>query len=55
MTSIFNFLWKPTSGGLKYELIGKNGIKQIINHVKGHHHLTTKDNLFNNMQHYYKS
>ena len=52
---MFNFLWKPTSGGIKYDLISKNGIKQIINHVKGHYHLTTKDNLFNNMQHYYES
>lgn len=36
MDSLYNYKWKPTSGGLKYDLIGKHGLKQVINHVKGH-------------------
>lgn len=55
MDSLYNFKWKPTSGGLKYDLIGKHGLKQVINHVKGHGNLTTKDNLFINMKSYYES
>lgn len=25
--SLFNFKWKPTSGGIKYEMISKHGLK----------------------------
>jgi len=25
--SLYNFKWKPTSGGIKYDLIGKHGLK----------------------------
>lgn len=25
--SLFHFKWKPTSGGIKYEMIGKHGLK----------------------------
>ena len=27
LDSLFNFKWKPTSSGIKYDLIGKHGIK----------------------------
>ena len=53
--SLYNFKWKPTSGGIKYDLIGKHGLKQLVNHVKGHGQLTTKDNLFINLKAYYES
>lgn len=53
--SLYNFKWKPTSGGIKYDLISKHGLKQLVNHVKGHYHLTTKDNLFMNLKSYYES
>ena len=53
--SLFNFKWKPTSGGIKYEMISKHGLKQLVNHVKGHSHLTTKDSLFINLKSYYES
>ena len=53
--SLYNFKWKPTSGGIKYDMISKHGLKQLVNHVKGHGCLTTKDNLFVNMKAYYES
>lgn len=53
--SLYNFKWKPTSCGIKFDLIGKHGLKQLVNHVKGHWALTTKDNLFVNMKTYYES
>lgn len=53
--SLYNFKWKPTSGGIKWDLVGKHGLKQVVNHVRGHGSLTTKDNLFLNMKAYYES
>lgn len=53
--SLYNFKWKPTSGGIKYDMISKHGLKQLVNHVKGHGQLTTKDNLFLNMKLYYET
>ena len=35
--SLYNFKWKPTSSGIKFDMISKHGLKQMINHVKGHH------------------
>lgn len=52
--SLYNFKWKPTSAGIKYDMISKHGLKQLVNHVKGHGCLTTKDNLFLNMKHFYE-
>ena len=53
--SLFNFKWKPTSNGIKWDSISKHGLKQLVNHVRGHGSLTTKDNLFLNMKSYYES
>lgn len=53
--SLYNFKWKPTSGGIKYDMISKHGLKQLVNHVKGHGNLTTKDNLFINLKAYYET
>ena len=53
--SLYNFKWKPTSSGIKYDLISKHGLKQLVNHVRGHGCLTTKDNLFLNLKSYYES
>jgi hypothetical protein len=53
--SLYNFKWKPTSGGINFDLISKHGIKQLVNHVKGHGCLTTKDNLLLNLKSYYES
>jgi len=36
-------------------MISKHGLKQLVNHVKGHDCLTTKDNLFLNMKSYYET
>ena len=35
--SLYNFKWKPTSGGIKYDMLSKHGLKQLVNHVKGHY------------------
>ena len=53
--SLYHFKWKPTSGGIKHDLISKHGLKQIVNHVRGHGTLTTKDNLFLNLRQFYES
>ena len=53
--SLYHFKWKPTSGGIKFDLISKHGLKQVVNHVRGHGSLTTKDNLFLNMKQFYES
>lgn len=53
--SLYNFKWKPTSNGIKYDMISKHGLKQLVNHIKGHHELTTKDNLFVNLKSYYET
>lgn len=55
LDSLFNFKWKPTSCGLKYDMISKHGLKQLVNHVQGHQSLTTKDRLFYNMKAYYEA
>jgi len=52
---LYNFKWKPTSCGIKYDLISKHGLKQLVNHVKGHGNLTTKDSLFLNLRSYYET
>jgi hypothetical protein len=51
--SLYNLKWKPTSGGIIYESISKHSLKQLVNHIKGHHEITTKDLLFLNMKAYY--
>lgn len=53
--SLYNFKWKPTSCGIKYDMINKHGLKQLVNHVKGHQYLTTKDNLFLSLKAFYES
>ena len=55
LDSLYNFKWKPTSAGLKYDLISKHGLKQVVNHVKGHYQLTTKDNLFLNIKSFFET
>jgi hypothetical protein len=55
LDSLYNFKWKPTSCGIKFDMISKHGLKQLVNHVKGHGCLTTKDNLFVNMKLFYES
>jgi hypothetical protein len=49
-TYVFNFKWKPTSQYLSYEKLSKHGFKQLVNHIDGHHALTTKDELFANLK-----
>ena len=54
LDSLFNFKWKPTSGGIHYDVISKHGLKQLVNHVQGHQEMTTKDRLFINLKTYYE-
>lgn len=53
--SLYHFKWKPTSHGIKFDLISKHGLKQVVNHVRAHGCLTTKDNLFLNLKQFYES
>jgi hypothetical protein len=36
-------------------MISKFGLRQLVNHVRGHHEITTKDRLFLNMKTYYEA
>ena len=54
LDSLFNFKWKPTSSGLKFDMISKHGLKQLVNHVQGHQAITTKDRLFLNLKQHYE-
>ena len=51
--SLYNFKWKACSIGINFDLIGKHGLKQVVNHIRGHGELTTKDCLFFNMRDYF--
>jgi len=53
--SLYNFKWKPTSNGINYDMISKHGLKQLVNHIRGHNALTTKDNLFLNLKSFYET
>lgn len=33
MDSLFNFKWKPVSNGINFDIVGKHGLKQVINHI----------------------
>jgi hypothetical protein len=50
--SLFNFKWQPISFGLKYDLLSKYGLKQLVNHIEGHENISTKDALFINLRSY---
>ena len=54
LDSLFNFKWKPCSNGINFDFIGKHGLKQLVNHVRGHQELTTKDRLFFNMKDFFE-
>ncbi len=45
---LFNFKWLPFSRGVQYSQMNAFGVKQLVNHINGHEHLTTKDKLFEN-------
>ena len=53
--TIFNFKWQPTSKGIKFDLVSKNGQKQMVNHFENHKAITTKDNLFRCLQRYWEA
>ena len=48
----FNFKWQPFSSGFRFDLLGASNIKQAINHFEYHFELSSKSNLFLNMQMY---
>ena len=53
--TIFNFKWQPTSKGIKFDLVSKNGQKQMVNHFENHKAITTKDNLFRCLHKYWEA
>jgi hypothetical protein len=46
--TLYQFKWHPISRGIKFDLVGKHGTKQLVNHFENHHIFTTKDNMFRN-------
>jgi hypothetical protein len=49
-TSLFDFKWTPYSSHIKYDLLGKHGAMNLVNHFEYHHCITQKDSVFNNIQ-----
>lgn len=47
--TMFNFKWQQSSNGIKFNQISINGKKQMVNHFEHHSAITTKDNLFKNL------
>ena len=45
----FNFLWKPTSSGIQYELFKSTNRPQFINHIENNKEIAEKVNLFKNI------
>jgi hypothetical protein len=50
--SLYNFKWQPFSNGIKFDQISTYGVRQLVNHIEGHEHITTKDLLFINFRAY---
>ena len=53
--TIFNFKWQPFSKGIMFELLSRNGQKQMVNHFQNHSVITTKDNLFITLQKHWEA
>ena len=51
-STIFNFKWQQGSKGILYDLLSKNGQKQMVNHFENHKVISTKDGLFNCLRKY---
>ncbi len=50
--SHFHFRWTPVSRQINFERISHNFV-QMVNHVEGHHEITTKNELFKNVKNYF--
>jgi hypothetical protein len=48
--SLYSFKWAPTSDQINYDMVGKHGQKNLVNHFDNHKVLTAKDLLFINMR-----
>lgn len=48
--TMFNFKWKPTSHGIRWERLGDPLYqRQLVNHFEHHQEVTKKSNLFRNL------
>ena len=48
----FHFRWAPTSRNINFDRLSHNFV-QTVNHVEGHHEITTKNELFKNVKNYF--
>ena len=48
----FHFRWAPTSRSINFERLSHNFV-QMVNHIEGHHEITTKNELFKNVKGYF--
>lgn len=49
-STLFNFKWLPTSGGIQFKKLGEfASVKQLVNHFECHSSISNKMNLFLNM------
>lgn len=48
----FHFRWTPVSRQINFERVSHNFV-QMVNHVEGHHEITTKNELFKNVKNYF--
>jgi hypothetical protein len=48
--SLFSFKWCPVSDNINFDMIGKHGQRNLVNHFENHKVLTAKDLLFINMK-----
>ncbi len=45
----YNFLWQPTSHGIRFDSISEPGVRQAVNHFEFHRELSKKSNMFVNL------
>lgn len=50
--TMFNFRWQQFSKGIKFDQLSINGKRQMVSHFPYHAAITTKDNLFKNLNEY---
>ena len=48
--TLYHFKWSPVSRQIKFDFLCKHGQKNLVNHFENHSLITTKDQLYHNMQ-----
>lgn len=47
--SHFHLRWAPTSKSVNFERLSQTLFTQMVNHLEGHHEISTKNKLFKNI------